>query len=278
MEAHAVTYNTIMVPLDIDAPAAPRLGFARDVARRYGASLIAFTAAEVFLLMPGDINVGAAAEATRIQVEEIESRLKVLKSEFDDFVEDSDRASWRGLIGDPTRYLALNARAADLLIVGSGGEAGSRLRTIDPGELILSAGRPVLFASKDHRPMKAENILVAWKDTREARRAVVDALPFLAGAGQVLVATVAEGDRIAARASAADVVRFLMKHGVKARSEVLDAAAGNATETLLAAAGGIGADLIVSGGYGRGRLREWAFGGVTRSLLGDGSMSRLMAN
>ena len=96
-------------------------------------------------------------------------------------------------------------------------------------------------------------------------------MPFLTGAAQVLVATIEEGDGAIARESAADVVRFLMKHGVKARMDVLDVGGANATEALLELAHEIGADLMVSGGYGHSRLRQWAFGGVTRTLLQQGS-------
>jgi nucleotide-binding universal stress UspA family protein len=274
-----MAYNTIMVQLDIDAPATPRLNFAWDIARRYEASLIAFAAAEAFLLIPGDMDGGATGEAMRLQIEDIEDRLKGLKAEFEAFTRNSSKASWRGMVGEPTRLLALNARAAELIVTGSDDkEARSRLRTIDPGELILSAGRPILFASKDHRPMTAENVFVAWKDTREARRAVVDALPFLVSARHVLVATIAEDERVSARDSVADVVRFLMKHGVKARSEVLDADKMDAAEALLTTATETDAELVVAGGYGHSRLREWAFGGVTRSLLDDSSMNRLLAS
>ncbi|MGN6465410.1 MAG: universal stress protein [Rhizobiaceae bacterium] len=278
-EIWIMTYNTIMVQFDIDAPIAPRLDFAWDIARRYEAGLIGFAAAEPFLLMPGEMDGGATGEAMRLQIEEIEDRLKALKSEFETLTRDSNRASWRGMLGNPTRFLALNARAADLIVTGTDGdEARSRLRTVDPGELILSAGRPILFASKDQRPMTAESILVAWKDTRESRRAVVDAMPFLVAARHVLVATIVEDDRVAARDSVADVVRFLMKHGVKARSEVLDADKMDASEALLTAANQTGADLVVAGGYGHSRLREWAFGGVTRTLIEESSTNRLLAN
>lgn len=272
-------YNTIMVQLDIDSPALALLDFACGLAKRFEASLIAFAAAEALRMVPGDIDGAASVEVTRIEVQEIKDRLRALKSEFDKVTRDGNWASWRGTVGDPTRLLALNARAADLLVLGSAGNgAKSRLRTIDPGELVISAGRPVLFVADGCRPIAAENVLVAWKDTREARRAVTDALPFLADARQVLVANVIEEDPAEARESAADVVRFLMKHGVQARSETLDAADTDAAEALLAAAVKIGADLLVSGGYGHSRLREWAFGGVTRTLLDDRSVNRLIAN
>ncbi|MGB3386798.1 MAG: universal stress protein [Pseudaminobacter sp.] len=272
-------YNTIMVHLDIDLPATPRLAFAWDIANRFDADLIAFSAADPHLVASGDLDGSAAVEAVRQQVEQIEERLRDLKSEFDSFAQDNNKMSWRETVGDPTRHLAVHARAADLVITGPGNDKSpSRLRTIDPGDLILSAGRPILFANEDYRPMTAENILVAWKDTREARRAVVDAMPFLTGARRVLVAATEEDDRTLARSSAADMVRFLMKHGVKAHSNISDLGRADTTETLLELAVEFGADLTVSGGYGHSRLREWIFGGVTRGLLKDGSINRLISN
>lgn len=271
-------YNTIMVQLDIDVRAAPRLAFAWNLAQRFETDLIVFCAAEPHLLLPGDVDGAASTDTMERQVADIEERLEALKSEFDNLVQDNNRASWRGIVGDPTRHLALHARSADLLIAGSGNSGFGRLRTVNPGELILSAGRPVLFPVEGQRPVKGESIIVAWKDAREARRAVVDAMPFLTDAQQVVVATIEEDDRAGARDSAADVVRFLMKHGVKARAEVMDVGRGYASEALAEIAIEVGADLVVSGGYGHGRLREWIFGGVTRTLLDDTSMNRFMSN
>ena len=143
---------------------------------------------------------------------------------------------------------------------------------------ILSAGRPVLFAADDMKPLRAETVVVAWKDAREARRAVIDAMPFLTNAKEVVVAAVAAAGDHFAGDSIADVVRFLMKHGVQARSELLEAGRSDAAGMLADKASEIGADLVVAGGYGHSRIREWAFGGVTRSLLGAGSFHRLLSN
>ena len=271
-------YNTIMVQLDIDTQAAPRLTFAWSLAQRFEANLIAFCAAEAHRPITGDVDVSASTDAVERQVADIQERLASLKSEFDTFVQDSNRTSWRGIVGDPTRSLTLHARAADLLIAGGSDARASRHRTVDAGELILSAGRPVLFPAEGQRPVEGESVLVAWKDAREARRAVVDAMPFLTSARQVVVATIEEANRAEARHSAADVVRFLIKHGVKARSEVLDVGRGHASEALTELAVEKGADLMISGGYGHSRFREWVFGGVTRSLLKESSISRLMSN
>ena len=120
-------YRTIMVQLDIDAPATPRLTFAWDLARRFEADLIAFSAADQHLVVPSEILTALSRREWRAaHVEAIEDRLSVLKSEFDNLTQDSNRASWRGMVGDPTRFLALHARAADLIVVGSREEFGYR--------------------------------------------------------------------------------------------------------------------------------------------------------
>lgn len=273
-------FNTIMVQLDIDGPAAPRLAFARDLATRFEADLIAFAAAEAQIYVPGEQGGMVAAELLHRRTEEIEARLEALKEEFMSATGDSEHASWRRYVGNPAHLLAIHARAADLLVTGAPapGLAKDPHRAVDAGTLILSAGRPILFAADSLAPLQAGKVLVAWKDTREARRAVADAMPFLTSAREVMVATILEDDEKAARESAADVVRFLMRHGAKARSDAQDAGSAAATEALTKMARDFGADLIVAGGYGHSRIREWAFGGMTRSLLADGSFHRLFSN
>lgn len=273
-----MSYNTIMVQIDVDAAATPRLTFALDLAKRFEADLIGFAAAEAQVFVPAEGGGIAAAEIMRQRTQEIEERLKVLKEEFLNAAGDSEQVSWRGLTGNPTHLFAMHARAADLLVTGVPDVASDDHRVIDAGALILSAGRPVLFAADNLAPLAAEKVLVAWNDTREARRAVIDALPFLTNAHDVAVTTIADGDQKAARDSAADAVRFLMRHGVKARSEVVGTGGANREEALAAIARELGADLVIAGGYGHSRLREWIFGGMTRSLLGDGSLHRLISN
>jgi len=279
-KARMMICNTIMVQIEIDGSSIPRLTFAWDLANRFGSDLVVFAAAEVRIMVPGENDAMIASEVMRQRSEEIEQRLKVLEGEFEGITRGDARASWRGMFGNPTRLLQLHSRAADLVVLGvpEARVAADHLRAVDIGSLILSAGRPVLLASGSYAPLKAESVLVAWKDTREARRAVVDAMPFLAAAREVVVATIEEADSKQARESAADVVRFLMKHGAKARSEVIDVAHGYVPDALIEIAREIKADLLVSGGYGHSRLREWAFGGVTKSLLDTASFNRLISN
>lgn len=272
--------NTIMVQLDVDASAVPRLKFAWELAEQFEADLIAFAAANPHIVVSGDNSGLVASELMRRDLEDIEERLKVLEQEFQALMKDDPRTSWRGYVGDPTRLLALHSRAADLVVTGAPapGTAADYHRTVDPGTLILSAGRPILLASETLAPVRHESIVVAWKDTREARRAVVDAMPFFTRAKNVLVVTVEEGEKKAALESAAEVVRFLMKHGGNARSEVIDVDFSQTADALTKVASDVGADMLVAGGYGHSRLREWAFGGVTHSLLQETRLHRLISN
>ncbi|GLQ79585.1 universal stress protein [Mesorhizobium huakuii] len=271
-------FNTIMVQLDVDSPAAQRASFALKLARQFEATLIGFAAADPYVFVPGMHGDLAAAEIIRQRSEEIEEHLKTLKQEFLSIV--GDDASWREEIGDPTGLLATHARAADLIVTGAPtpSAADDHRRVVDIGTLILSAGRPVLLAADKLAPLDTTKVVVAWKDAREARRAVADAMPFLTNAQDVLVATIEEQNQRNARENISDVIRFLMRHGVKARSEVLGVGHADAGEAIAELARGMGAELVVAGGYGHSRVREWAFGGMTRSLIEEGSVNRLFSN
>jgi nucleotide-binding universal stress UspA family protein len=160
------------------------------------------------------------------------------------------------------------------VIVGKGSDETS----FDPADLVMWAGRPLLLVPDEVEALKAERILVAWKDTREARRAIYDALPLLRLCQKAIVAEIDENHNpAAANHRIQDVVTWLSGHGVNATAwsepllkgvvAQLDALAD--TEVL---------DLIVSGAYGHGKIREWVFGGVTRDLLGQTSRCHLLAH
>jgi nucleotide-binding universal stress UspA family protein len=133
----------------------------------------------------------------------------------------------------------------------------------------MQAGRPVLVVPPGVSVLHGRRVLVAWKDTREARRAVADALPLLTQAEEALVLEVVRDDdeREQARRRVDDVVAFLVRHGAATRGDVLESRGRVVADDLLLATERQGADLVVAGGYGHARLREWAFGGVTRDLL-----------
>lgn len=178
---------------------------------------------------------------------------------------------WRSALEVPARYVAREARAADLVVVGGDGNAMSDPFAIaGPSDLVLQAGRPLLVVPSNVKWLDLRSALVAWKDCPEARRAVADALPLLAKVQEVTVAGIAEeeGSQAAVRRQAEDVVGWLRRHGIVAHAQVPERC-GNAVVQLDRIAAATGAGVVVAGAYGRSRFREWVLGGVTQHLVGQ---------
>lgn len=273
-----MSYRSILVNLDIDGPAAPLLDLAIDFAARSNARLIGFSAAEARMPIAGPEGSMIAAEVWEQDKADIERALGELRIAFTGLAAGKVEVEWRGMQGDPTRSLAQVARLADLVVTAapSGASTGNAYRVVDPGSLALQAGRPVLIAASGATHLAAKKVVVAWKDTRESRRAAADAVPLLLSAEEVTVVTVDRDPSEAVRTGVADVVAYLARHGVKARAEVLTDKDESARLREFIAE--CRADLVVSGAYGHSRLREWAFGGVTRSLLDEVGLNRFMAS
>jgi len=187
-------------------------------------------------------------------------------------------AEWHVETGEEPRWMASYGVAADLFIApretGPEGLAGATLETV-----LLESGRPILIPAATAMPAKFERIAIAWKPTPQAARAVAAALPFLAQASEIAVITVEEAatGRAAEDDGADRLVRNLAWHGLAATTRRLKPGAEGAAATLLA---GIGdrADLLVMGGYGHSRLREWVFGGFTQHALADAPLPLLIVH
>jgi len=168
----------------------------------------------------------------------------------------------------PADALARKARSADLVVIGQTKGPGDAFGSLDPGEALLKIGRPTLVVPDGVSSLRAEHVVIGWKDTREARRAVQDALPFLHEASRVTVVEIYEsGEESTPQAHIDDVVRYLTRHRITAIPRVILREQGPCAAQLVKLAQEEGADLIVTGAYGHSRLGEWIFGGVTRDLL-----------
>ena len=212
------------------------------------------------------------------QRKNIERRLENLRAEFEGLAGATVDTEWRGAVGNPTRLLIDLARVADLIVTASpeGASSGNVHRSTDLGSLILQAGRPVFVASTNLENFRINKVLVGWKDTREARRAVTDAMPFLQMAREVRVITIDSDATDETWNSLDDVVALLSCHGVKAQAEVFSEESDGGTIADVAEA--MHADLIISGACGHSRFREWILGGATRSLLENDRLNRVMSN
>ena len=175
---------------------------------------------------------------------------------------------WRQANTFPDHALVELSRAADLIVMNPLPEEASSYRSASPTEVVMNSGRPVLIAPPDARSLRAETVVVGWKDTREARRAVSDAMPFLTAAETVVVTAICDArDMERVGGEAEDVAAMLRRRGAQARTHVTTGADETVAEELDRIAETLGAQLIVTGAYGHSRLSEWVFGGVTRTLL-----------
>ncbi|TXC72948.1 universal stress protein [Sphingomonas ginsenosidivorax] len=267
-----------MVHLDAGCSNAALLATAAVQAERFGAGVIGVAAAQPVQIGTCDGYYSGDFAAAERGI--VDAALERAQSEFRDCAVLAPYArEWRSIptLAPIADVVAAEARSADLVIAG----IGKRSETIgnthaDIGDLVLRAGRPVLVVPPAAAPAVFETVMVAWNDSRECRRAVADALPFLKRADRVVVAAVT-AEMSEAHIEVGQVVAWLERHGVTADRH-LSPAGRSVTERLSTIATEHDADLIVAGAYGHSRIREWAFGGVTRDMLLGGNRCALLSN
>lgn len=168
--------------------------------------------------------------------------------------------------------LALHARHADLTIMGqSNADEGERAGGNDlPEHVVLASGRPVLlvpYIGIQHAP--GEKVMVAWNGSREAARALNDAMPLLRQAQSVVVLSVnaSQGGGDYGDMPGADIALHLARHGVQAEVQRAESDSVDPANLILSRIADLGVDMLVMGAYGRSRLREMIMGGVSRTIL-----------
>jgi nucleotide-binding universal stress UspA family protein len=263
-----MTFKSILVQVSPLERHADRLRVAAELARRFEATLVGVGVEGIPPLINAGLNGVAAAAWTREMSETIGQDLRAARAAFEQAVGGCP-AEWSETRGAPAQVLIANAALGDLIVVG--GDSPNEidnLRGVDCGAVVVGAGRPVLRVPSGHAHLKAEHVLIAWKNTREARRALADALPLLKLAGDIALLVVSDpAGRDEQTAEAEAVAATLRRHELPVRVVWAEKAGAATSAVILERARRIGADLIVCGGYGHSRLGEWAFGGVTRDLM-----------
>jgi nucleotide-binding universal stress UspA family protein len=275
----SMTYATVMVSLALDRSNEARLEVA-GLAERFDARVIGIAAAE--FSPPVYFTSGEQAQrlldegqaAIRKRITELESQFRAAMQTRANVVE------WRCAEDVPVRFIVREARAADIIVAGQDGQdtLADPFEQANPSDLVMHAGRPVLMVPESGNWLDLRSILVAWKDTPEARRAIADALPMLRKANDVSVVEIVEDeiDLPTAISRVKDVVAWLSRHGVLAAEQV-PGECGHAAAQLERIASEVGAGLIVAGAYGHSRFREWILGGVTRRLVNPSGRCSLLS-
>ena len=267
-----MSFKTIAVHLDDRPRCAIRVTLAASLAARFEGKLVGITPTGVPDVILGmNTALPDGLEVVGLSLAHLRKRAEATAQAFEAQCKALGiRAESRLVVEEALDAMVEHGRCSDLIVVGQTDrhQAPDGLALDFPQQALLHAGPPVLivpyagvFASI------GQNVLVAWKGTREAANALRNALPLLRSAKRVSLVEVGDApERPAGDDSLVSAKAWLESHGieVQAHRELALAAVG---AQLLARAAAIGADLIVCGGYGHSRLREWMLGGVTRHLL-----------
>jgi nucleotide-binding universal stress UspA family protein len=275
-------YKTLLVHYDAGRTAPKRLETAIQVAAMSDAHVICLFALDAEPIPTHAFEARELIVETQKRVRA--ERLAAARAGYEDCLRRSGYAKceWRDTGADALGAVALQARYVDLVVIGQqNDEWPSGVSKELERALPLSTGRPVLVVpyAFEERAV-ARRVMVAWDASREAARAVRDALPLLGRASQVHVVTVdaratAEGH---GEEPGADIGLFLARHGVKVTIARQDSAGVDAGNVLLSRAADLQSDLIVSGAWGHSRLQEFVLGGVTRTLLASMTVPVFMSH
>lgn len=281
------TLRRLLVHVDGSPRSATRLQIARQLAQSWDAGVSAMLAVEPAWVAVPMAGMGDAGGAILLQAAEDERRQRA-RAQFDaQMAGPGPGVTWCDA-GSMPALTAFSRRALynDLLVMGQH-DPDDALAWGVPGDFVpsvaLASGRPVLVVpSVGEYPRVGQRVLVAWKPTREAARALSAALPLLQSAQTVDVALWPEpsdssdGSEQAAR----DVwlEDWLQAHGVQAQMLHQGADGRGVGDLLLSLAADRGSDLLVMGCYGHTRAREWLLGGVTHRVLHSMTLPVLLAH
>jgi len=274
--AQPLGFGALLTPVHLGTGAEATIRFAAGLARALSCRLIGIGADQIDLPYYGDgtgmVDAVLVENARGVVIEDL-ARAEALFRQAAQGV----ALDWRCAIEQPRAFALTQSRAADLVVMARQGPDDQPLGRmgVAPGDIVMELGRPILLVPPGVEILTAKSVIVAWKDTREARRAVQDALPFLIRAELVSVLAVGadpEDD------GAQDVCGYLAQFGIAARAVLRPDSGEYIVDEITRQVAQQGADLIVAGAYGHSRLREWIFGGVTQDLIETTPVCCLMSH
>lgn len=275
-------YKSILLHLDASPDVARRMRVASMLAASHAAELeVLYAVMPTMMQYPFAFTTDAQV-ATLLAAFESESRERA-KLAFDEARRAAGMPAlpWAEATDEPLRAFSRRAFAADLLVLAQhdpNAKASSCVPADFAASVLIETGKPgLLLPYIETDSSLGQTVLVAWKPTPQAARAVHFALPILRRARQVHVAVWDEtpGEE---EGAAPAIERFLARHGVAPTLHQGGSTTRDLGELLLSLAADVQADMLVMGCYGHGRAREWALGGVTRTVIRGQTLPVLMAH
>ncbi|HWK95047.1 MAG TPA: universal stress protein [Pseudolabrys sp.] len=259
---------------------------AGDYAVALGEALEAHVAGVAFSyepVIPGAVMGGIPPEFIEAQRTEADKKAKDAVARF-------EAAAKRAGLSAESRVISASVSAAanqfssigrrfDLVVVGqSDPDDGIQDEVVDETALFES-GRPVVFVPFIQKGgVKLDRVMVCWDGGRAATRAIADSMPLLRKAKQVEIVMIASKSAKGDEVAGADLGQHLARHGLKVDVKRITSPDIDVASTILSYAADSGADMIVMGGYGHSRLREFVLGGATRGILESMTVPVLMSH
>jgi len=276
-----MTIKHILVHLDRSDASAGRLETAIRLAATHDAHLTGLYVIDLPSVVFYGVPDFPAEYAERLEAEE-RDRARDREKLFQERVASEQLSTeWRTGEGETATIIGLHARYADLAVLGQTEPDVLTSQRDLPERVVLDIARPALIVPYIGAPPTiGESVLVAWNGSREATRAVTDALPILERARNVTVMAFNPegGSEGHGDIPSADIALWLARHGVKAEAKHSYASDIDTGNALLSWAADLGVDLLVMGAYGHSRLRELVLGGTTRQILSEMTVPVLISH
>jgi nucleotide-binding universal stress UspA family protein len=285
--------KTILVPVSAAEASRPALETAACIARKFGAHVEALhvrTDPRGLVPYTGEGMDGSMIEEI-MDVTEREGRERQAKARemFREFcaakgIKEAARPTdtpdptiaWRDEVGREDEVVAVRGRIFDLIVVGRPMRDQPLPSPVTLEAALLDSGRPIIVAPPGNPVDCGASIAIAWEGTREAARAIADAMPLFTKAGQV---TVMAGRALAdENPKPEDYVEKLAWHGIKSHIHRFDGGLADLGIAYLREASKLGADLLVKGAYSQSRVRQLIFGGRTSHILGHAEIPVLFSH
>ncbi len=279
-----MSYKTILVHLDKKSIAEHRTRIAANLAITENACLVGAAMIGISTQTFHQAHIDEKDPVLASHLQFLHDRAGRFVQEFETEVKRMGVSSYEGRIvdGEANQGISLLSRVVDLVVIGRTNlEEKSPIVAPDfPEYVMMNAGRPVLIIPPSYeRDIVGERVMICWNASRESIRAVADAIPILKRAKlvQIVMYNVENEPDVNAELAGSDIALFLARHGINV--EVLPPQKNkHIGSALLELAKSQSTDLLVMGGYGHTRFREFLLGGVTRTVLGDSDIPVLMSH
>jgi nucleotide-binding universal stress UspA family protein len=279
-----MTYKTILVHIDESKNAVKRTQVAHQIANMFDAHItgVALTGISRYIFESTDLGVGDPNISLHLAV--LRERAEKAIAQFKQFSSSLNIATTECFIANDEANggLGLRARYSDLIVIGqtNRNEPSPSVLSDFPEFMIVNSGRPVLIIPH-HGELQsfAERCVIAWDGSREAARAVTDAIPLLKRSQLVHVSIInpEKQNEEHGEEPGADIALFLARHGIKV--EIATRFSAHETgKSILATCKELNADLLIMGGYAHSRFREMILGGTTRTVLEEMSIPVMMSH